>query len=73
MSDIRITMVDTIRRLREVGFRVSNATFPAMVDSGVLPFAKVVQVSPRTGRRTYCILRKDLEDWIKDQTQEVQP
>lgn len=68
MTKISISMTDTVRRLREVGFSVSNANFPALVDAGVLPFVRVIKVSPRTGRRTYCVLRKDMEDWIKAQT-----
>ena len=73
-NSINISMSETIKILRDNGFSITNANFPALVYSGLLPFAHVVGES-RTGRRTYYILRKDLMDWIKAQTcpEEVQP
>lgn len=66
-NSINISMTETVRILRDNGFSISNANFPALVDSGLLPFVHVIKES-RTGRRTYYILRRDLGDWIKSQT-----
>lgn len=73
-NSINVSMTETVKILRDSGFSISNANFPALVDSGLLPFAHIIKES-RTGRRTYYILRRDLGDWIKSQTQpeEVQP
>lgn len=73
-NSINISMTETIKILRDSGFSISNANFPALVDSGLLPFVHIIKES-RTGRRTYYILRLDLMNWIKSQTQpeEVQP
>ncbi len=72
-NSINISMTETVQILRDNGFSISNANFPALVDSGLLPFVHVIKES-RTGRRTYYILRRDLGDWIKAQTcpEEVQ-
>lgn len=67
-NSINISMTETVQILRNNGFSISNANFPALVDSGLLPFVHVIKES-RTGRRTYYILRRDLGDWIKAQTQ----
>lgn len=67
-NSINISMTETVQILRDNGFSISNANFPALVDSGLLPFVHVIKES-RTGRRTYYILRRDLGDWIKSQTQ----
>ena len=67
-NSINISMTETVKILRDSGFSISNANFPALVDSGLLPFVHVIKES-RTGRRTYYILRRDLGDWIKAQTQ----
>lgn len=66
-NSINISMTETVRILRDNGFSISNANFPALVDSGLFPFVHVIKES-RTGRRTYYILRRDLGDWIKSQT-----
>lgn len=66
-NSINISMTETVWILRDNGFSISNANFPALVDSGLLPFVHVIKES-RTGRRTYYILRRDLGDWIKSQT-----
>ena len=73
-NSINISMTETVKILRDSGFSISNANFPALVDSGLLPFVHIINES-RTGRRTYYILRLDLMNWIKAQTQpeEVQP
>lgn len=73
-NSINISMTETVKILRDSGFSISNANFPALVDSGLLPFVHIIKES-RTGRRTYYILRLDLMNWIKSQTQpeEVQP
>ena len=67
-NSINISMTETVKILRDSGFSISNANFPALVDSGLLPFVHIIKES-RTGRRTYYILRRDLGDWIKAQTQ----
>lgn len=66
-NSINVSMTETVKILRDSGFSISNANFPALVDSGLLPFVHVIKES-RTGRRTYYILRRDLGDWIKAQT-----
>ena len=73
-NSINVSMTETVKILRDSGFSISNANFPALVDSGLLPFVHIIKES-RTGRRTYYILRLDLMNWIKSQTQpeEVQP
>lgn len=73
-NSINVSMTETVKILRDSGFSISNANFPALVDSGLLPFVHIIKES-RTGRRTYYILRRDLGDWIKAQTlpEEVQP
>ena len=73
-NSINVSMTETVKILRDSGFSISNANFPALVDSGLLPFVHIIKES-RTGRRTSYILRRDLGDWIKAQTlpEEVQP
>lgn len=73
-NSINVSMTETVKILRDSGFSISNANFPTLVDSGLLPCVHIIKES-RTGRRTYYILRRDLMNWIKAQTlpEEVQP
>lgn len=66
-NSVNLSMTETIRILRDNGFFISNANFPKLVDMGLLPFAQILR-TPGSCKRTYWILRKDLLDWIQEQT-----
>lgn len=68
-NSTNVTMTETIKILRENRFLISNENFPKLVDMGVLPFVKVLR-APGSSKNTYWILRKDLMQWIQEQTQQ---
>lgn len=56
--------------MRQHGFPISPKKFNRMVDAGMLPFVKILAVSPG-GRRTQLILRRDYEQWRKTELEVI--
>lgn len=65
MGKEHMNVNEVMNDMREHGLRMSPGKFNLMVDAGMLPFVKVLRISPN-GRRTQVILRKDYEDWRKE-------
>lgn len=65
MGKEHMNVNEVMNDMREHGLRMSPEKFNLMVDAGMLPFVKVLRISPN-GRRTQVILRKDYEDWRKE-------
>ena len=62
MNKLEMTVNEVINDMRNHGLRMSQKKFNIMVDSGILPFVKVLYVSPN-GRRTQVIFRREYEAW----------
>ena len=66
-NSINVTLTETVRILRENGCCISNENFPKLVEMGAFPFVKMLR-SPGSSKATYWILRKDLMQWIQEQS-----
>lgn len=66
MERFHMNVNEVMEDMRRHGFRISPKKFNQMVDAGLLPFVKILSVSPG-GRRTQLILRRDYETWCKEQ------
>lgn len=65
MDRLHMNVNEVMADMRNYGFRISPKKFNQMVDSGLLPFVKILSISPN-GRRTQIILRRDYESWRKE-------
>lgn len=64
MDKLTMTVNEVLVDMRKNGIRMSPKKFNFMVDSGMLPFVKVVSVS-NGGRRSQMIMRQGYQNWLK--------
>lgn len=62
MNRLQMNVNEVMADMRHHGLRISPKKFNMMVDAGLLPFVRVLSISPG-GRRTQVIFRKDYESW----------
>lgn len=66
MKNKKLTMTvdEMLRDIRKHGISISQKTFDAYLENGLMPFVKIINTG-RTGRRTFFIVRKEYEVWIE--------
>lgn len=60
---MKLTLHECSKRLREAGMPMSPESVANGIERGILPFGTLLCTGD-AGRRTFLILRADLENWI---------
>ena len=65
MASYTLTMTELYQEFRKIGIKSSPKAIGKMIQNGLLPFAKVINIG-ETGRCTYLIYRVDFERWVEE-------
>ena len=64
MDKLTMSVNEVLEDMRKNGIAMSPKKFNFLVDSGELPFAKVMSTGA-TGRRAFVIMRQGYKSWLK--------
>lgn len=64
MDKLTMSVNEVFEDMRKHGIRMSPRKFNLMVDSGLLPFVRLIGLTTE-GRRRQVILRQEYHNWLK--------